>query len=386
MKRSLIFIVVFLLLAGAVGGVGYFHFVVKPEMIKAALSGNIPPPTTVSAAPAKSETWPPLLPAIGTFRAVQGIEIAPEVDGIVTALHFDSGEETETGALLVELDDLVERSDLKAAEAELKKTSLDLARQEELLARGNTSQASFDAALLQRDTAAASVARIKAVIDQKRIVAPFAGRLGIRMVSLGQYVTAGQNLVALEQLDPIFVDFPTPEQNIDRVRIGQTVRIKVDAFPDRVFEGKVTSLDAKVNQETRTILVRGEVPNGDRALLPGMFADVTVVAGAARDVVTVPRTAISYSLYGDSVFVVTGEPAGRGATATPEDGRAGAGQVVERRFVRLGETRDDRVVISEGLDAGELVVTSGQIKLRPGAPVVVDPNAGLTPTAELPLE
>jgi len=379
MKRSLIFFVVFLVLAGLVGGFGYFHFVLKPEMIKGALSGNVPPPTTVSAEAAKTESWRPLLPAIGTFQAVQGIEIAPEVDGIVTAIHFDSGHEAKAGELLVELDDSVEQADLRSAQAQLKKASQDLARQQELLGRGNTSQASFDAAQTQRDTAAAAVTRIKAVIDEKEIASPFAGRLGIRVVSLGQYVKAGQNLVALQQLDPIFADFPVPEQEVDRVRIGQVVQIKVDAFPRRVFEGKVASLDAKVNQDTRTILVRAEVPNPDGLLLPGMFANVTVVAGVAQDVVTVPRTAVSYSLYGDSVYVVKNETPSGAEQAQPA-------QVVERRFVRLGDTRDDRVAIAEGVKAGEMVVTSGQIKLHPGARVVVQPNSGLTPPAELPRE
>lgn len=379
MKRSLIFFVVFLVLAGLVGGFGYFHFVLKPEMIKGALSGNVPPPTTVSVEAAKTESWRPLLPAIGTFQAVQGIEIAPEVDGIVTAIHFDSGHEAKSGELLVELDDSVEQADLRSAQAQLKKASQDLARQQELLGRGNTSQASFDAAQTQRDTAAAAVARIKAVIDEKEIASPFAGRLGIRLVSLGQYVKAGQNLVALQQLDPIFADFPVPEQEVDRVRIGQVVQIKVDAFPRRTFEGKVASLDAKVNQDTRTILVRAEVPNPDGLLLPGMFANVTVVAGVAHDVVTVPRTAVSYSLYGDSVYVVKSEtPSGTEQTQPA--------QVVERRFVRLGDTRDSRVAIAEGVKAGELVVTEGQIKLHPGAHVVVKPNSGLTPPAELPRE
>jgi len=384
MKRSLILFVVFLLLAGLVGGFGYFHFVMKPEMIKGVLAGNVPPPTTVSAEQAKVESWRPELPAIGTFQAVQGIEIASEVDGIVTAIHFDSGQEIEVGKPLVELDDSVELSDLRAAEAQLKKANLDLERQQELLARGNTSQASFDAALSQRDTAAAVAARIRAVIDEKKIAAPFAGRLGIRMVSLGQYVKAGQSLVALQQLDPIFVDFPTPEQNVDRLRIGQTVQVKVDAFPRRTFEGKLASIDAKVNQETRTILVRAEIPNSDRALLPGMFANVTVVAGEPQEVVTLPRTAVSYSLYGDSVYIVTDAPPSEGSAGLSGEAPAAAPQVVERRFVRLGGTRDGRVAISEGVQLGDLVVTSGQIKLRPGAHVRVDPNAGLTAPAELP--
>ncbi|MBE0533843.1 MAG: efflux RND transporter periplasmic adaptor subunit [Rhodospirillales bacterium] len=371
MKRTVIFTFVFLLLAAMVGGFAYFQFILKPEMIKGAMMKSPPPTSTVAAEPAKTETWTPKIPAIGTFVAVQGIDVAPQVDGIVRALHFDSGQMVEAGALLVELDDFVEQADLKSNVAVLKKSELDLERQRELLVRGNTPQTSFDSALSQRDTAAAAVERTRAVIAQKAIKAPFRGRLGIRNVSLGQYVSPGTALVTLQKQDPLFVDFPVPEQRLDVLKAGQTVEVQVDAFPEETFIGAIASIDAKVNQETRNVLVRAEVANADRRLLPGMFANVEVLAGAPTPVVTLPRTAVIYSLYGDSVYAVK---------------RASETATAERRFIRVGETRGDRVAIAEGVAAGDEVVTTGQLKLLPGASIRVDNATPLQARAARPKE
>lgn len=371
MKRTVLFTFVFLLLAAVVGGFAYFQFVLKPEMIEKMMAQSAPPPVTVAAEAATAESWMPKIPAIGTFVAVQGIDVAPQVGGIVRSIRFESGQAVEAGALLVELDDFVEQADLKSNVALLKKSGLDLERQRELLARGSTPQTSYDSALSQRDTAAAAVERTRAVIAQKAIKAPFGGRLGIRQVNLGQYVSPGTPLVTLQSLDPVYVDFPVPEQHLDVLADGQAVEIRVDAFPDQTFVGTVTSIDAKVNQETRNVMVRAELANPDRRLLPGMFADVSVVAGAPGAVVTLPRTAVVYSLYGDSVYVVK---------------RAGESVTAERRFVRTGETREDRVAIAEGVEAGEEVVTTGQIKLQPNAAIRVDNSKPLQAPAVRPKE
>jgi len=371
MKRTVIFIFVFLMLAVTVGGFAYFQFVMKPEMLKGIMAQAEVQPVTVAAEAAKTETWDPKIPAIGTVVAVQGIDVAPQVGGIVRAIHFDSGQTVEAGALLVEIDDFVEQADLKSNAAVLRKSELDLERQRELLARGNTPQTSYDAALSQRDTAAAAVERIRAMIAQKAIKAPFRGRLGIRKVSLGQYVSPGTALVTLQKLDPIYVDFPVPEQHLDVLAGGQTVEIRIDAFPGETFAGVIASIDAKVNQETRNVLVRAEVANAERRLLPGMFANVDVRAGKARQVVTLPRTAVIYSLYGDSVYAVK---------------RQSEPTTAERRFVRVGETRGERVSIAEGVAAGEEIVTTGQIKLQPGVPVRIDNTTPLRARAERPKE
>ncbi|SME89738.1 membrane fusion protein, multidrug efflux system [Tistlia consotensis] len=378
MRRVIIFVVVFVLLAALVGGFAYFQFVMKPKMIQQIISSQQPPATAIAVEVAKTESWRPSLPAIGTFEAIQGIDLSTEVSGIVKAIHFDSGQEVKQGALLVELDTSTEQAELKSAEAQLKKSQADLKRQSELVQRGNTSRTNYDAAVADRDSNAAEVERIRAVIDQKVVLAPFTGRLGIRKVDIGQFISAGDALVTLQQLDPIYVDFPMPEQDIARLAIGQDVEVKVDAFSDKSFSGKVASIDARVNQETRNILIRGQVPNPDRRLLPGMFANVNVLEDKARDVVTVPRTAITYSLYGDSVFVVK-EPEG-GA------GKAGPGSVVEleRRSVTVGAVRGDRIVVTEGVKAGERVVTGGQNKLYPGQKVKISDKPALEAPAQTP--
>lgn len=395
MKRRIILIVVAVLLAVLIGGFGYFQFVIKPEMIKGFITAGGPPPVTVSTAVAESENWLPKLPAIGTFRAVQGVDVAPEVEGMVTEINFDSGQLVAAGTVLVQLDDSIQQADLKSGLAELRKAELELSRQGELLRRNNTSKTVYDAALAARDTAAATVDRVRAVIAQKSIKAAFGGRLGIRNVDIGQYVSAGSPMVTLQKLSPIFVDFPVPEQELSRLSIGEKVQITVDAEPGKTFDGTIESIDAKVNQATRNVLVRAEVANRDARLLPGMFANVNVIAGTARDVVTLPRTAITYSLYGDSVYVVVPAPADTtdakaASNAKPDAKSSGADEqknlIVDRRFVRIGETRGDKVSIVEGVKAGEQVVVSGQIKLRPKAHVMVDNSQPLTPPATLPLE
>ena len=232
--------------------------------------------------------------------------------------------------------------------------------------------------------------KIEAVIAQKTLQAPFAGRLGIRKVEKGQYVSPGLALVSLQALDPIRADFPMPEQMIGKLRIGQTIEATVDAYPGQVFRGEIQSLDARVAAETRTLLVRAILKNPERKLLPGMFVNVAVLAGAPVEVVTVPRTAVTYSLYGDSVYIVKPAPDQSGAVqaAASATAPAGAAQgppvIAERRFVRTGQSREGRVTILEGVSAGESVVTSGQLKLNPGTRIRVDNTQPLQRPGERP--
>ncbi|MGO9132699.1 MAG: efflux RND transporter periplasmic adaptor subunit [Methylovirgula sp.] len=385
MRRPLIFVVVFLLLAGLIGGWSYVQFVFKPVLIKGFIAKAMPPPATVAVAVAKAETWAPRVAAIGSFRAVKGVDLAPQVGGVITGILVDSGEDVARGAPLFNIDTTVEEADLQNNLATLKNAQLTLDRQRQLTQSGNTTKANVDAAEAARDTAAASVSRVRALIAQKKIVAPFAGRLGIRRVDLGQYVAPGTILTTLQALNPIFVDFPVPEQSLAEVKTGQTVEVTVDTFPNRVFTGKVQTIDSKVDQNTRNVLIRALFDNNDLALRPGMFANVAVVAGTPQPVVTLPRTAITYSLYGDAVFVAV--------PAAPESGGAQAKPViddvpytVERRFVRTGDSRGDRVAILSGVKAGELVVSEGQLKLASGAKVKIDRKAGLVSPAVLPKE
>jgi membrane fusion protein (multidrug efflux system) len=371
MKRGIALFAVTVVLVFLIGGFGYFHFVAKPQMIREIMAQTPMPVVTVAAEEARSETWQQSLTAVGTLRAVQGVDLANQVEGVVKSISFTSGEDVRAGVTLVQLDDSVEQAELKSAQADLRRFSADYERQRELVTRGNVSRAAFDTALAQRDTAAASIERIRATIAKKNIQAPFSGRMGIRRIDVGQYLPVGTMIATLQDMDPVYVDFPLPEQFFDQVKDGQTVEITLDAYPGTVFRGRVQSIDAQVSRESRTFLVRGEIANPDRRAVPGMFANVTVLTGKTENVVTVPRTAITYSLYGDNVLVVK------------EDQGV---ETVERRFVRVGEPRGDRQAIVQGLKPGERVVTVGQIKLDQGTQVKVDNTAALQPLPTRPKE
>ena len=384
------------------GGVGYFNLVFKPKMIGEFMAKMVPPPATVTTASAKTESWTERKHAIGTLLAIEGVDVAPQVDGIVTDYFFDSGDDVEKGAKLVKLDTSVEEAQLASNKATLIQANLDYDRQKNLVEKGAVSQATLDQTVAKRDSALAEVQRVEAIIAQKNITAPFAGRLGLRYVEKGQYVPAGQRLVLLQALDPIWVDFPVPETTVGKFGVGSRVELTADAFPARSFKGEVEAFDARLNQDSRTLMVRARVPNPDHTLMPGMFANVAVLAGGEKELVTVPRTAVTYGLYGDSVWVVKSgapEPAATpaptaetepvGSAVAADAAPAGAAPAepkltVERRFVRVGPTQGDRVAILEGIKDGDEVVTSGQLKLQPGAAVKVDNSGALKAPAELP--
>ena len=371
-RRPVVFLVTLAALAALTGGLAYFQFVFKPNMIRTAISASFAPkPTSAAVEAAKIEQWRPQLAAIGTLRAYQGVAVAPQIGGVVVAIHFDSGDDVEAGAALVDLDDSVEQADLANGLAQLKNADVTLERAERLIASGNAPQSTVDAAIAARDSAAASVQHTRAVIAQKAIKAPFAGRLGLRNVDLGQYVAVGTTLVTLQRLDPIYVDFPAPEEALASLAVGEDAAMTVDSLPGRHFAGQVTAIDARVSADSRNVTVRAEFANPDHKLLPGMFADVTVTTGAPADVLSVPRTAVVYSLYGNNAFVVV--PA-----------KGGDGLMIERRFIRVGDTRGERIAILDGLKVGDKVVTAGQIKLQQNSPVTIDQSVALPPPAETP--
>ena len=383
-RRPVVFLIALVLLVALTGGLAYFQFVIKPVMVKGFITAAFAPkPTTVTAEAVKVEKWPPELTAIGTLRAYQGVVVAPQAAGVVTAKHFESGDDVEAGALLINIDDLVEQADLANGLAQLKNAEATLARQKTLVIQGNTPQSTVDTALATRDSAAATVERTRAVIAQKAIKAPFAGRLGLRNVDIGQYVAIGASLVTLQQLDPIYADFPVPEEALNSLATGQAVRMTVDAIPGRSFEGKIEAIDARVSAELRNVTARAVFANPDRKLLPGMFANLTVTTGEPAAVLTLPRTAIVYSLYGDDVFVVTAAPHAREQGGLSESGGS-SGLIVERRLVRVGPARGERVAIENGLRAGERVVTAGQIKLQAYSPVTLDETPALPAPSETP--
>ncbi len=390
-RRPVVFLVTFVLLAALTAGLAYFQFVIKPNMVKGFISAAFAPkPTAVSVEEARMEHWTPQLTAIGTLRAYQGIVIAPQAAGVIAAIHFDSGDDVQTGQLLINIDDSVEQADLANGVAQLRNTEATLARQKTLVAGGNTPQSTVDSALAARDSAAATVERNQAVIAQKAIRAPFSGRVGLRNADLGEYVAVGAALATLQQLDPIYADFPVPQEALATLAVGQDAGMTIDAIPGRTFQGKIKAIDARVSADSRNVSVRAEFANPDRRLLPGMFANLTVTTGAPADVLTLPRTAIVYSLYGDNIFVVKpapppppGQTAQAGQPASPSS-PAPPGLVVERRFVHLGAARGGRIAIVDGVTAGEEVVTAGQIKLQASSPVVIDPSPALPPPAVTP--
>jgi membrane fusion protein (multidrug efflux system) len=383
------FIVTGILAALFVGGLAWFNFAFKPNMIKTIISSQVPPPATVTSEAARTEQWIEHLTSIGTLISSHGVDVTSQVAGIVTEARAESGSEVPQGTPLVQLDIAVELADLASAKATLAEAEMTFRRQSDLTEKRVASEANLETARAKRDTAQAAVNKIEAVIAQKTIRAPVSGRLGIRKVERGQYVSAGMTLVTLQALDPIRADFPMPEQAIGKLRVGQQIEIHVDAYPDKVFKGTIQSLDARVAQDTRTLLVRGSLPNPQRKLLPGMFANVTVLVGDPSPVVTVPRTAVTYSLYGDSLYVVK--------AADPQDDKGAPGQgaaqavserklIADRRFVKTGQARDDRVAIISGIAAGDEIVTTGQLKLNPGAAIRIDNGQPLVRPEERPKE
>ena len=379
------FIIAAILVGLVVGGLAYFNLYFKPAMIQDFMSKMEQPPVTVTAERAVKKTWVDSVPSIGTLMAIQGVNVAPEVGGIVKDYLFDSGNDVEKGAKLVELDTSVEHAELESERAALAEAKLDFQRQSELVGRGAVSQATLDATVAKRDRAAAAVEKNQARIAQKNIAAPFAGRLGLRRVERGQYVSPGQALVWLQSLDPIWIDFPVPEKEAGKLKKGATIELTVSAYPGQTFKGEIEAVDARVAEETRTLMVRGRMPNPDNKLLPGMFANVAMLGEKPKELVTIPRTAITYSLYGDSVWVVKeGKPEPEKTASVGEVKLPEPKLTAERRFVRLGQTRENEVAIVEGVSDGEQVVTSGQLKLQPDSVIKIDNSQPLKPQATRP--
>lgn len=330
-----------------------------------------PPPETVSASSARTETWQPTLSAVGNITAVNGVELSPEVPGVIERFAFESGQVVKKGDLLIQLDDSGDKADLAGLKAQLELARINYARQQTLRKQKLGSPSDLDTARTLLRQAEANVVSKETVIAKKAIRAPFAGRLGIRKVNLGQYVAPGTPLVSLQSVDPVYVDFALPEQHIHEVHAGQTVRVSVDAFPGEVFTGKITAVDAEVDPRTRNLSLQATLDNPQQRLQPGMFAAVKVLLPAQEQVVTLPRTAISYSLYGKSVYVIEERPAKK------DDKNDAPVLVARQRFVETGQERGKEVAIVRGVKAGERVVTAGQLKLHDGAHVRIDNSVKL---------
>lgn len=338
-----------------------------------------PPPEAVSAARVESARWERARPAIATLVAVRGVTLASEVPGTVRAIGFESGTTIEDGAVLVELDRATEEAQLRAAQADAALAKTSLKRQQSLRRTEANAAADLDRALAQARQADANVAVLRAALAKKTIRAPFAGRISIRQIELGQVLAPGEPIAALHQVDPIEAELWLPQQALAELRKGQRARLRTDAFPGANWDGEVTTVDTEVDAVTRSVRVRAAFPNRDGRLRHGMYANVEVLADEPLDVLVIPATAVLYAPYGDSVYVL------RPGEATGDEA---APLVAQRRFVRLGERRGDFVAVADGLAAGETVASSGAFKLRDGTQVIVSddpaPDPALAPQPEQP--
>lgn len=363
--------IIMLLLAGLLFG-GIFGFqAFKAKMIKKYIGMGANPPQAVATATAVESSWQPTVEAIGTVRASQGADLAAEVGGLVTAIHFESGQNVRAGDVLVDLNAAPLRAQLDQLKAAAALAEQNYQRDLAQYKVQAISKAVVDTDEATLKAAKAQVSAQQATIDQRTVRAPFSGRLGIRQIDLGQYLAPGAAIVSLQKLDPVYIDFTVPQPQIGIVHVGMKVDVSTSGASSKHFEGKVSAVEPEVDTATRNLKVRATIPNPRAELLPGMFATVHVDEGQPEQLVTLPNTAITYNPYGATVFVVH------------EDGKQPDGKPklsVEQRFVSTSLTRGDQVAVTSGVKAGETVVTAGQIKLRNGSPVFV--NNSVQPSAD----
>jgi membrane fusion protein (multidrug efflux system) len=344
----------------------------KGKMIKKYMSGAATAPQTVSTIVAAAANWQARTQAIGSLRAVRGADLAAQASGVVDQIRFESGNDVPAGAVLLKLrpnDDPAKLEQLQAAAVLAEQT---YKRDQEQFAAQAISQATLDTDMSTLKSARAQVVAQQALIDEKTVKAPFAGKLGIRQIDEGQYLTAGSTVVTLQALDPILVDFYVPQQALAHLKVGQAVSAIVDTYPGASFAGAIASINSKVDTASRNVQVRASFRNADRRLLPGMYATVEIDNGTATSQITLPQTSITFNPYGDTVFLVQ-------QSGVDEKGKPR--MTVLQRFVQLGETRGDQVAVRSGVAAGDVVVTSGQMKLRNGSSVIV--NNSVTPANDI---
>jgi membrane fusion protein, multidrug efflux system len=366
-KRMVIMLVAVGLVLGGVFGFQVF----KAAMIKKFMSTMAQPPQTVTASKAATSEWQPKLEAVGSLRAVKGADLSLEVSGVVDTISFNSGDDIEEGKLLLKLRSDDDQAKLESLQAAADLSEITYERDQKQFKILAVSQATIDTDVANLKNAKAQVAQQQAILDKKFLRAPFAGHLGIRAVDLGQYLGAGTTIVTLQALDPIFVDFFVPQQSVDQIRLGETVDVKIDAFKDQTFSGEISAMNPKVDANSRNVQIRATLKNPDHKLLPGMYATIDIATGAPQTLVTLPQTAITYSPYGDTVYVVDSK----------SNGPDGAPQLTARQtFVTTGPTRGDQVAVLKGVGDGDMIVTSGQLKLHNGSTVLIDNS--VMPTAD----
>ncbi|CAH1904126.1 MexH family multidrug efflux RND transporter periplasmic adaptor subunit [Candidatus Nitrotoga sp. HW29] len=361
-------IIMLLIVAVIFGGIYAFQQF-RNKMIQQAIKGQANPPQSVSTTVAQISTWQPSVEAVGNLRASNGTNLAAEVNGIVTAIHFDSGAMVKTGQLLLELNAAPLKAQLEQLKVAVRLAKQTYDRDLAQLKMQAVSQAAVDISAANLKSSLAQVTMQEAMIAQKSIHAPFSGQLGIRQVDLGQYLAPGTALVNLQKLDPMYLDFTVPQAQIDLIYAGESVTVQTNAFPNKTFTGTISAIEPQVDISTRNLKVRASIANPKGELLPGLFATVLIKRGDEKQYVTLPNSAITYNPYGSTVFIVKNQ--GKAADGKPK-------LIVEQRFVTTGVTRGDQVAVISGLKANEVVVTSGQLKLRNGTPIFI--NNSLQPS------
>ncbi len=371
MKRWLIMIGLVVAMVAIIGGIWGFNVSRKLAAYKAMGV----PQQTVTAMRAELADWRQLVNAVGTVHAVRGADLSAELDGVIDAIHFESGSDIKAGTLLIEFraDDAVGKLDSLRANAEL--AALNYQRAIAQYDAQAISKAELDTQHATAKSAKAQVAEQQAIVDKKRIRAPFAGHLGIRNADPGQYVAAGTKLVTLQTLDPIYVDFFLPQQQLATLRNGQSVTAISDAFPEKNFSGKITAIDPQVDTETRNVKVRATLQNPKHQLLPGMYLNLQIEIGNPEQFVTLPLTAVAYNPYGATVFLTTKidpKPADKSAKDSSTAAKPANELFAKEIFVTTGPTRGDQVAIVKGVAVGDQVVTSGQLKIKNGSPLNIN--------------
>jgi membrane fusion protein (multidrug efflux system) len=342
------------------------------QIVKMTSTPMVMPPTTVSSVAVKEEDWAPRLTAVGSVSAVQGAVVSAELAGVVSEINFENGGEAKKGEVLMKLDASQEEALLRSAEAEAQLAQTDLERSRDLAMKKVVSSAELDSAQSKFRRLTAAVDQVRSSIAKKTLIAPFDGQLGIRQVNVGQMINAGQQVVPLTSLDPVFADFALPQQYLGQLTPGLEVHVTTDAIPGRVFNGKLTAINSMVDSSTRNITLQATLDNSDHALRPGMFAKAEVMLPEKHKTLVVPGSAISYAPFGDSVFVIEKK----------KDEKTGKeSQVIRQQFVRVGEGRGDLVAITQGLKAGETIVSTGVFKLRNGMSVTI--NNDLAPNPQV---
>jgi membrane fusion protein, multidrug efflux system len=379
MRPSLRYVIAALALFVLVGGLVAIKFTQISSLIGMGkqMQKAGPPPEAVGTAVALEQTWGGSVSAVGTIASVKGVSISNEAPGTVAAIHFDSGATVKAGQVLVVLDSRAERAQLASIEARKDLATVNVGRSRTLAADNSIAKSQLDTDESALKTSSADVTALRAQIDRKVVRAPFAGRLGIRHVNLGQYLTPGTMLAELEATDMVFVDFALPQQRLETVSVGMPVNVTIEGANGLAAQGTVAAIDPTVDATTRTLKLRATVPNKDEKLRPGMFAKVAVVLPEQGTVVAVPASAVVRASFGDSVFVVEDKKDESGAAVTGADGKPA--KKARQQFVRLGESRGDFIAIVDGVKAGQEIVSAGAFKLRNGAGIVVNNEVGAKP-------